>query len=163
MSFAPIRPGLLPPGFGHPSSLWGGHAALQTDPTVDFWWEQARIADLEGQQMALPWRVIGGAVLSGIGGWLGSQAGQEAPAPTPSFPVPTPGTPAPSGETPTASMATGRTVCARYNPATGRWEQVRRRRRRKRALSCQDKADIAFLKGQGMSMDKAASLVMSKC
>lgn len=167
VSFAP-NPNIPPRLWGHPSSLWGGSASLQTDLGVDWWWEQVEIARLlqteRNAQVALPWRAIGGAVISAIGGAIGGAiAGGGEEPPVARLPVPAGGgVPVGAGGT-DAEMARGRTITARWDPVTGQWMQVRRRRRRKRALSCQDKADIAFLKGQGMSMDKAASLVMSKC
>ena len=52
------------------------------------------------------------------------------------------------------------------DPVTGVVTPVKRRRRRKRLLSCQDKADIAFLRGQlgGGEMGRTAiSSLLSRC
>jgi len=52
------------------------------------------------------------------------------------------------------------------DPITGEVKVVKRRRRRKRLLTCQDKADIAFLRGQlgGGEMGRTAiSSLLSRC
>ena len=49
----------------------------------------------------------------------------------------------------------------RWDPRSESWVPMGPRRRRKRAMSAQDKVDFVFLKSQGVSAEKAAGLILA--
>ena len=53
-------------------------------------------------------------------------------------------------------------VCYKVDPRTGQLRAYRPRRRRRRAMTASDKADLAFLKSQGVPAKEAAGLIISR-